>query len=205
MATRRSKTGLQLVAHGPNRGTSAFVVTRTGGGAWWYGLVLMRDAIEGIAVYMDNAFAISRDGEGVWGGHTANPGYQVTARSAIAARMKAVTTGAAVTHGAWYVVERSGVQAYSFGIESSTVEFRLTTIDGITYPSAAQRPFSVSSGGNIAFMGAPNWGNGILVAYLGNAAFAPTANPVGGGLLWCEFGSLRWRGSSGTVTILAPA
>ena len=34
---------------------------------------------------------------------------------------------------------------------------------------------------------------------------APSTSPAGGGQLYAEAGALKWRGSSGTVTILAPA
>lgn len=34
---------------------------------------------------------------------------------------------------------------------------------------------------------------------------APTSNPTGGGYLYAEAGALKWRGSSGTVTVIAPA
>ncbi|MEN8656402.1 CHAP domain-containing protein [Streptomyces sp. 21So2-11] len=38
-----------------------------------------------------------------------------------------------------------------------------------------------------------------------NATTAPTTNPTGGGVLFVQAGALRWRGSSGTVTTIAPA
>ncbi len=45
-------------------------------------------------------------------------------------------------------------------------------------------------------------GKGVVV--LGDAGSVPTAN-VSGGQLYAEGGALKWRGSSGTVTTLAPA
>ncbi|WP_437489494.1 hypothetical protein WME75_10820 [Sorangium sp. So ce1014] len=47
--------------------------------------------------------------------------------------------------------------------------------------------------------------NGQGVIGIGNVTSIPTSNPVGGGCLYAQTGSLRWRGSSGTVTTLAPA
>lgn len=38
-----------------------------------------------------------------------------------------------------------------------------------------------------------------------NAGTVPTTNPSGGGVLYAEGGSLKWRGSSGTVTTIANA
>jgi hypothetical protein len=40
--------------------------------------------------------------------------------------------------------------------------------------------------------------------YLRSIAVAPSVNPVGGGYLYVEAGALKYRGSSGTVTILGP-
>ncbi|KYF87776.1 hypothetical protein BE20_24845 [Sorangium cellulosum] len=47
--------------------------------------------------------------------------------------------------------------------------------------------------------------NGQGVIGIGNVTSIPTSNPVGGGCLYAQTGSLRWRGSSGTVTTIAPA
>ena len=41
--------------------------------------------------------------------------------------------------------------------------------------------------------------------FVANATTVPTTNPVGGGILYVEAGALKYRGSSGTVTTIAPA
>lgn len=51
----------------------------------------------------------------------------------------------------------------------------------------------------------PSLGGGVGVLYVANATTAPTSNPTGGGILYAVGGALTWRGSSGTVTTLAPA
>lgn len=48
-------------------------------------------------------------------------------------------------------------------------------------------------------------GGGIGVVAVGNAATAPASNPTGGGVLYAEGGALKWRGSNGTITTIAPA
>jgi hypothetical protein len=48
-------------------------------------------------------------------------------------------------------------------------------------------------------------GGSTTVIGLANAATVPTTNPTGGGVLYAEGGALKWRGSSGTVTTIAPA
>jgi hypothetical protein len=46
-------------------------------------------------------------------------------------------------------------------------------------------------------------GGGVVALH--NAATLPTATPASGGVLYAEAGALKWKGSSGTVTIVAPA
>jgi hypothetical protein len=74
---------------------------------------------------------------------------------------------------------------------------------------------SVSSGGSLTVGGNINGlnlrvnggdtsnGSGILA--LLNAGTVPTTNPSAGGIIYVEAGALKYRGSSGTVTVLAPA
>lgn len=48
-------------------------------------------------------------------------------------------------------------------------------------------------------------GGGVKVIGIGNASTVPASNPTGGGVLYAQAGKLMWRGSSGTITQLAPA
>lgn len=48
-------------------------------------------------------------------------------------------------------------------------------------------------------------GGGAGVLSIKNAGTAPTTNPSAGGILYCEAGALKYRGSSGTVTTLGAA
>ena len=48
-------------------------------------------------------------------------------------------------------------------------------------------------------------GTGDRVIYIANAGTVPSANPASGGILYVEAGALKYRGSSGTVTTIAPA
>jgi hypothetical protein len=50
-----------------------------------------------------------------------------------------------------------------------------------------------------------SFGGGDGVIGLANAATVPSSNPSGGGVLYAEAGALKWRGSGGTVTTIAPA
>lgn len=57
---------------------------------------------------------------------------------------------------------------------------------------------------NMGFRGS-SFGGGLGVVFIGNAATVPTSNPAAGGLLYTEAGALKYRGSSGTVTVLGVA
>jgi parallel beta-helix repeat protein len=48
-------------------------------------------------------------------------------------------------------------------------------------------------------------GGGSGVVGITNAGAVPTTTPVGGGVLYAEGGALKWKGSNGTVTVIAPA
>jgi hypothetical protein len=70
-----------------------------------------------------------------------------------------------------------------------------------------QRP---AAGGNIGFgfkrardFGQFGEGRGAIV--IANAAVAPTANVAGAGILYVQDGALKYRGSQGNVTVIAPA
>ena len=48
-------------------------------------------------------------------------------------------------------------------------------------------------------------GGGVGVMGITDAGTPPSTNPTGGGVLYSEGGALKWRGSSGTITTIAPA
>ena len=61
------------------------------------------------------------------------------------------------------------------------------------------------AGGNIGFWTRSQFGDGLGVIAIANAEAAPRVNPAGGGVLFVEDGALKYRGSRGTVTVIAPA
>lgn len=66
-----------------------------------------------------------------------------------------------------------------------------------------------AAGGNIGF-GFPDakykkFGGGKGVIVIANASVAPTQNIAGAGILYVQDGALTYRGSNGTVTVIAPA
>lgn len=58
---------------------------------------------------------------------------------------------------------------------------------------------------NLALFAAGSYGSGKGVTFIANATTVPSANPTGGGIAYVEAGALKYRGSAGTVTTLAPA
>jgi hypothetical protein len=62
-----------------------------------------------------------------------------------------------------------------------------------------------AAGGNIGFRTTSQFGGGQGVIAIANAAVAPSVNPAGAGILYVEDGALKYRGSNGTVTIIASA
>jgi hypothetical protein len=63
----------------------------------------------------------------------------------------------------------------------------------------------LAAGGNIGIRTTSQFGGGQGVIAIANASVAPSANPAGGGILYVEDGALKYRGSNGTVTVVASA
>lgn len=63
----------------------------------------------------------------------------------------------------------------------------------------------LDSSGNLCFWNTGQVGGGIGVIGITNANTVPSTNASGGGVLYAEGGALKWRGSSGTTTVVAPA
>jgi hypothetical protein len=74
----------------------------------------------------------------------------------------------------------------------------------ITKSVSGHLSLEVGPGKNIALFGFGSYGGGGGVVFIKNCATAPFANPTGGGVLFVENGALKYRGSSGTVTTIAP-
>lgn len=71
-------------------------------------------------------------------------------------------------------------------------------------PVAGQRIAALATGSVVSNTRMPA-NTGDLVVYIGESATVPTANPVNGGILYVQGGALKYRGTGGTVTTIAPA
>lgn len=110
-------------------------------------------------------------------------------------------------------VNRDGdvVAGQSYGLGSKGVKMESPNDDGtVRFTSPEQTIFTARTVQmrwdgewlQVGPMGLP--GSGSRGVALANAATPPTL-PSGGGLLYAEAGALKWRGSAGTVTVIAPA
>ena len=63
----------------------------------------------------------------------------------------------------------------------------------------------MAAGGNTGFRTGSQFGSGQGVIAIANASVAPSVNPADGGIMYVENGALKYRGSNGTVTVIAPA
>ncbi len=62
---------------------------------------------------------------------------------------------------------------------------------------------SIDTSGNLG-LGGTSFASGVLVIFIANGT-APSGTPSGGGVLYVESGSLKFKGSSGTITTIAAA
>jgi hypothetical protein len=62
-----------------------------------------------------------------------------------------------------------------------------------------------AAGGNIGFGVTSQFGARQGVIVIANASVVPSVNPAGGGILYVEDGALKYRGSTGAITTIAPA
>jgi hypothetical protein len=83
-----------------------------------------------------------------------------------------------------------------------------TAVSALLYASLSDGSTSIRTPGSKNVQiggGTTSIGGGSGVVGISNATTAPTSNPTGGGVLYAEAGALKWRGSSGTITVIAPA
>lgn len=108
----------------------------------------------------------------------------------------AVQGGAAKTNGS--SGKRGGVRL-QVGADSAE------TLVEVTEPVIGNRVVALCQiGSGISSTQMPaNTGDGVV--YIANRAIVPSANAVGGGILYAEAGALKWRGSGGTITTVANA
>ena len=93
---------------------------------------------------------------------------------------------------------------YEIAVQSDELQFngRKEDNSGFETMLTIQRP---GAGGNIGFRTGSQFGAGKGVVAIANALTVPSVNPSGGGVLFVDNGALKYLGSAGTVTTIAPA
>lgn len=98
------------------------------------------------------------------------------------------------------------VRCLSFGVEfTDYVEIGSSAFaNGISLATSASGNIVMLTN-NISLFALGSYGGGEFMVYIANARTLPSSNPSDGGYLFADNGALKWRGSAGTVTTLAPA
>jgi hypothetical protein len=93
---------------------------------------------------------------------------------------------------------------YEIAVQSDRLQINGRNIDDTGFETIAvfQR---LAAGGNVGIRTTSQFGGGQGVIAIASVSVAPTVNPAGGGILYVEDGALKYRGSNGTVTTIAPA
>lgn len=103
--------------------------------------------------------------------------------------------------------DTAGAERNLLGMGSDNRAKLISGAGGVDVINAAQNAVlaHVTDGGSLGLGTRTEFGGGVKVIGVPNAATVPTTNPVGGGVLYVEAGALKYRGSAGTVTTIAPA
>lgn len=101
-------------------------------------------------------------------------------------------------------VNTAGVNRWAFQLRNDTTNdlYIQDLFQGLTLLKGQDRGTMLNLG---LLSGSPSFGNGVGVIFIANDNADPNANPTGGGILYVSSGALKYRGSSGTVTTIAPA
>lgn len=147
-----------------------------------------------------------------WGGNVDGGGYTLANVAAMTVTTHNATTVNATTVNATNINASGVISATGSGyvstnhINSPSSQLTLDTAshayDIVAGPNALVVKATTANIGINTFSA---FGSGAGVIGIANRTTAPTTNPSGGGVLYCESGALKYRGSSGTVTTIAPA
>jgi hypothetical protein len=97
-------------------------------------------------------------------------------------------------------------QALAFGDGTAGGNHTIFGVASSTDSGTTWKPrLAIKQSGNIGIGTHDQFGGAQGVLGLSNAAVLPSANPVGGHVVFVENGALKGRGPSGTVTTIAPA
>lgn len=155
--------------------------------------------------------AMTLDASGNLGIGTTTPSVRLTVSGRTSILNSADVSTVLYVRGASYGV-RIGSSATVANIEAvdnsgGSVSFQPLYVGGsnVTLHTGGVERVRLDASGNIGVGTSDQFGSGAKVIGIANASTVPTTNPTGGGVLYVEGGALKYRGSSGTVTTIAPA
>lgn len=145
-------------------------------------------------------------GAGRVGIGTATPANRLHVRESSASER---VSGQFENAGGGAVQFRLVTSARAWALRQTTAALAFRDITGAVEPlvllnGAPTNSIRVDANG-VGLFGVGSFGGGVGVLFLANRTTAPSSNPVAGGIPYTEAGALKYRGSSGTITILAPA
>lgn len=126
----------------------------------------------------------------------------------------AVNNAVAVTQQIFIDAFNNAVYPLGNSVSLLSLDFSVRSSNGVGVNQASGNlflgvgaPNGTGAFGNIALLvnTGGSFGSGQRVIFVANASVVPSANPVGGGILYVDAGALKFRGSSGTVTTIAIA
>lgn len=114
------------------------------------------------------------------------------------------TSRAATTNFASLILATGATDMWSARMPNdSTNDWHFRNVDDGNTAMVLEKRATMS---NVQLLSATKaFGGGIGVVGIANANTVPSTNPSGGGVLYVEAGALKFRGSGGTVTTVAPA
>lgn len=124
---------------------------------------------------------------------------------AATAVVKARVTGDAASR---LVVQADGKLVWGDGAGAGDVNLYRSGANTLKSDDSLEVTGSVFFGannGNVSIGASADDAGGIVVVAIKNRVTAPAATPASGGVLYVEAGALKFKGSSGTVTAVAPA
>jgi hypothetical protein len=96
------------------------------------------------------------------------------------------------------------IAARNFANNNDISVLAITTSDFIQLGTSTAT--TAINGANISLLSSiGSFGNGSAVIFIADAGVVPSTNPLNGGILYVDAGALKYRGSSGTVSTIAPA
>ncbi len=122
-------------------------------------------------------------------------------------RVAATVAGGTITNGYALLAESpvatgNITTAYGLYVRRQNISANVATGYGVYVAHNADHNYFA---GNVGIGTTNQFGSGTVVLALANAVTVPTTNPASGGVLYVQAGALKYRGSAGTVTTLAPA